>query len=256
MPRTAGEGGCDIVAAMRRASFVSLAGLVLAGLTLAGCKAAPGRAAGFVDEAKMTTPTDLPFQKAWIDPAVDWERYHSIQIAEVDTGHLAEMEWAKTSGKQEKIQEDARKLAHYAHSAFERAFREDPRHRFAVVDHPSADTVIFELALVEIVPSKLALNTLCYAPFVGTAARLFRGMKHRSTVAFEARLRDGGTGAVIAEFADREAEKAALINVKDVTWYGHAESITAEWAHQFVQIANRKKGEAVHDSKPFHLKPW
>lgn len=223
---------------------------------LAGCKAAPGRSAGFVEEARMTAPEDLPFQKAWIDPAVDWERYRRIQIAPVDTSHLAEMEWAKQVDKQEKVREDARKLAGYAQEIFRRTFQEDPGHRFEVVDLADVETVVFEMALVEIIPSKLAINTLCYAPFVGTAVRIFRGMKHRSTVAFEARLRDGATGAVIAQFADREAEKAAVINVKDVTWYGHAESILAEWARQFVRMFNRKPGEAVRDSKPFTLKPW
>lgn len=229
-----------------------LLGLVL----LAGCKAAPISGTGFVDYGRMTTPADLPFHQAWMDPAVDWNRYRRIRIAEVDTGHLSKMKWARQTGKLEKIREDARKLAGYAREAFERAFREDLNHRFEVVDQPDAETVVFELALVEVIPSKVALNTLCYAPFVGTAARIFRGWKHRSTVAFEARMRDGATGAVIAQFTDREAEKAAVINVKDVTWYGHAESILAEWARQFVRIANRKPGETIRDSKSFTLKPW
>lgn len=225
-------------------------------LAAAGCKAAPGRSAGFADDTRMTKPADLPFQKAWIDPAVDWQRYRKIQIAPVDTAHLLEMEWAKQVDKKEKMREDAAKLALYAQEAFRRAFREDPEHRFEVTDLADADTLVFELALVEIIPSKLAVNTLCYAPFLGTAVRIFRGMKHRSTVAFEARARDGGTGAVIAQFADREAEKVAVINVKDVTWYGHAESIVAEWARQFTRVFNRKPGEAVKDSQPFTLKPW
>lgn len=227
-----------------------------AAAALAGCKAAPGPSAWFVEAERMSAPADLPFQKAWIDPAVDWQRYRRIQIAPVNTGYLPEMEWAKQVDRKEKVREDAERLAAYAQEAFARAFREDPNHRFEVADQPDAETLVFELALVEIIPSKLGLNTLCYAPFVGTAARLFRGMKHRSTVAFEARMRDGGTGAVIAQFADREAEKTTLINVKDATWYGHAESIIAEWAQQFVRVANRRQGEAVRDSKPFHLKPW
>lgn len=230
--------------------------LLLLATLAAGCKAAPGRAAGFVDEARMTTPEDLPFQKAWVDPAADWRRYRKIQIAPVGIGHLLEMEWARQVDKKEKVREDTAKLALYAREIFQRAFREDPRRRFEVVDQAGDGTLVFELALVEIIPSKIALNSLCYVPFVGTAVRIFRGMKHRSTVAFEARLRDGYSGAVIAQFADREAEKAAVINVKDVTWYGHAESILAEWARQFVRVFNREPGEAVKDSQPFTLKPW
>lgn len=241
---------------MARLILLAVPWLLLLLPALAGCKAAPGASAGFVDEARMTQPVDLPFQKAWIDPAVDWQRYRRIQIAPVNTDHLPEMEWAKQVDRREKLREDAGKLAGYAQEIFVRAFQEDPDHRFEVADQPDAETVVFELALVEIVPSKLGLNTLCYTPFVGTVARLFRGMKHRSTVAFEARMRDGATGQVIALFADREAEKTTLINAKDATWYGHAESILAEWAQQFVRVVNRKPGEAVRDSKPFHLKPW
>lgn len=229
-----------------------LLGLVL----LAGCKAAPIAGAGFVDYGRMTAPADLPFHQAWMDPSVDWKHYRRIRIAEVNTGHLPKMEWARQTGRQEKVREDAQKLAHYAQETFERAFGEDPNHRFEVAEQPDGETVILELALVEVIPSKVALNTLCYAPFVGTAARIFRGWKHRSSVAFEARMLDGATGAVVAEFADWEAEKAAPLNVKDVTWYGHAESIIAEWAGQFVRIVNRKPGETVRDSKPFTLKPW
>ena len=231
---------------------------VMIGLLLAaGCKAAPPvKPAGFADDARMTKVEDLPFQKSWIDPAVDWQRYRKIQISPVDISHLLEMEWAKQVDKKEKMREDAVKLALYAQETFRRAFREDPEHRFEVVDLAGAETVVFELALVEIIPSKLAINTLCYAPFLGTAVRIFRGMKHRSTVAFEARARDGATGKVIAQFADREAEKAAVINVKDATWYGHAESIIAEWARQFTRVFKKKPGEAVKDSQPFTLKPW
>ena len=235
---------------LRRAVLVTF-------VLLAGCKAAPPlTGSGFADYEKMTVPTDLPFQRAWMDPSVDWQRYHRIRIAEVNTEHLPKMKWAKETGNQEKVREDAGKLALYAQKTFERAFREDQRHRLEVTDQTNSETLVFELALVEIIPSKVALNTICYAPFVGTAARIVKGWKYRSSVAFEARIRDGATGAVIAQFADREAEKAAPINVKDVTWYGHAESIVAEWAGQFVRVINRKPGEAVRDSKPFTLKPW
>ena len=237
---------------MRILPRAGLLGLVL----LAGCKAAPIAGAGFADYEKMKATADLPFHRAWIDPSVDWHRYRRIRIAEVNIDHLPKMEWARKTGKQEKVREDAQKLARYAQEAFERAFREDPLHRLEVTDQTDAETVTLELALVEIIPSKVALNTICYAPFVGTAARIFKGWKHRSTVAFEARMRDGATGAVIAQFADREAEKASPLNVKDITWYGHAESILAEWAAQFVRIVNRKPGETVRDSEPFTLKPW
>ena len=233
----------------------SRAGLLLLVL-LAGCKAAPLAPVGFVDETHLTAQPDLPFHRAWIDPAVDWQRYRRIQIADVNIDHLSRMDWVQKTGRTEKVKEDAGKLAVYAKQTLERAFREDPARRFEVVDQPDGETIVFEMALVEVIPSKVALNTLGYAPFVGSAARLLRGWKYRSMVAFEARLKDGASGETIAQFADREAEKAAFLNVKDVTWYGHAESILAEWSRQFVQVTSRKPGQTIRDSKPFTLKPW
>jgi hypothetical protein len=54
----------------------------------------------------------------------------------------------------------------------------------------------------------------------------------------------------------RPSEKFSLVNVKDLTWYGHAKAILREWADQFVKIANKQPGEIVKDSAPFDLKPW
>lgn len=151
---------------------------------------------------------------------------------------------------------DLRNLAGYAKEIFTRAFREDPDRRFEVVEQAGSGTLLFEMALVEVIPSMVVLNTLGYTPFVGSAFKLLRNTKGKSTVAFEARVRDAATGEVLALFADREWEKTPPLNVKDVTWYGHAESILAEWAYQFVRVFKRQPGETIPDSKPFHLKPW
>jgi hypothetical protein len=60
----------------------------------------------------------------------------------------------------------------------------------------------------------------------------------------------------VAQVADRESEKFSIVNVKDLTWYGHAKSILREWADQFVQMANKPPGKKLKDSPPFDLKPW
>jgi len=230
----------------------------LVGLVLSGCatKAAPGRAAGFVEAKRMRSPADLPFRKAWVSPAVDWTNFTEIAFAEVNTDLLPTMDWWKALERRGRFEADARKLAQYAKKTFERVFRNDPNERFRVVEAPGPQTLVVEVALVEVIPSKVVLNTLGYVPFVGSAFRFIRTTKGRSTVAFEARVRDGATGEIIATFADREAEKYTPVNVKDVTWYGHAESIIAEWADQAVRAANKRRGEAVKNSKPWHLKPW
>ena len=74
--------------------------------------------------------------------------------------------------------------------------------------------------------------------------------------AFEARMRDGATKEIVAMFADRESQKYSPVNIKDLTWYGHARSIIREWADQFVRMANKQPGEIIKDSPPFDLRPW
>ncbi len=230
--------------------------LVIFGLAGCATKAGPAPTAGFVAAARLTQPTGLPFHKAWQKPEFDWGQYGTISVSPVNIDYLPQMDWWKKLERGQGFQADAKKLAEYTRQTFEEAFREDPNQRFQVVDAPQTDTLILEIALVEIVPSKIMLNTLGYAPFVGSAFKLIRNTKSKSSVAFEARFRDAQTGEVVAQFADREFEKMSPVNVKDVTWYGHAESILCEWADQFVRMVNRKEGEQIPDSKPFHLKPW
>lgn len=232
--------------------------LALAFPLLAGCavKALPASSVGFVEPELMQKPADLPFHKSWTNPNFRADRYTEIRIHPVNIDYLPRMDWWKKLERGEGFKEDAKKLAHYTYKIFREAFEEDPARRFQVVDQAGPKTLTFEIALIEIVPSTIMLNTIGYAPFIGTAAKLIRNTKSKSSVAFEARFRDGLTGEILAMFADREFEKMSPLNIKDVTWYGHAESIIHEWADQFVRMMNRKPGETIKDSKPFHLKPW
>jgi hypothetical protein len=56
--------------------------------------------------------------------------------------------------------------------------------------------------------------------------------------------------------ADREAEQKAVVSVRGLTWYSHAQAIISQWATQFVQMSNQKPGEVIKDSDPFTLQPW
>jgi uncharacterized protein DUF3313 len=227
-----------------------------------GCiqKAKPASPAGFIPDKDLQKPVDLPFQKAW-EKTGDWNRYTEIYIAPWNTDYLRQMTWWEKLERGEKVKEDAKELAGYARGVFEEAFRNDPKHRFVVVEQPGPKTLVAEFALVEVVPNKIVLDALGYAagPAVGaagTAAANVQTATTHSTVAFEARMRDGATNDIVAMFADREAEKFSIVNVKDLTWYGHAKAILREWADQFVKIANKQPGEIVKDSPPFDLKPW
>ena len=250
---------------MKRPSSRAIALLILLAAAFGGVgciqKAKPASPSGFIPEKDLAKPSDLPFQKAWRKADLDFRKYTEIYFAPWNVDFLREMTWWDKLERGEKVKEDAKELAGYARATFEAAFRDDKTHRMQVVDQPGPNTLIGEFALTEVIPNKVVLDALGYAagPIVGpvgSVASSAQTATTHSTVAFEARFRDGATNEVVALFADRESEKFSIVNVKDLTWYGHAKSIIREWANQFVQLANQRKGQVIKDSEPFDLKPW
>jgi hypothetical protein len=230
-------------------------------LMLSGCaamKAAPSQGAGFVPMEQMAPRADLPFQKVWFKKDVDFTRYKSIYIPPVHTNHLLESNWWQQNFRQGQMRDDLATMAHYMQQEFKTAFRNDPNHRYQVVDGPEKDCLTLELALTELVPSNVALSVLEYAPYGGgTAVRVMeRATGAESTVAFEARMKDSGSGDTLAMFADREVKKIRIVDFKAFTWYAHGKDIIKEWAEQFVKLANKRPGEVIEGSSPFTLLPW
>jgi hypothetical protein len=242
---------------------IGIAGLVFtfaAVVGFTGCKADEAPSTGFTTAKMMDKDPTLPFHRVWKKQGVDFHRYNKLYVANVNTEYMmAQTDWQKGMRKEE-IEADVQKLRAYTKQAVEQAFQKDPKKRFQVVSAPSGDgsTLIMEMALTEVVPSKVVLNALGYAPFgIGMAITGVRMIaKDESSVAFEARLRDASTKEVIAMVADREAEQFAPVSVRGLTWYSHAETMVDQWAQQFVEIANRQPGETVKDTDAFTLKPW
>lgn len=234
--------------------------LLVCVLIAGGCKAKPAKDAGFADPKLMAPDPSLPFHKAWERPGHDGSGYRVLYVAPVNTSYMLKMTDWQQGERKDQIEKDVAKLGEYARNALIKAFREDKNRRFRVVDQPptSPDALVFEMALIEVVPSKVTLNALGYAPFfVGTTLNVVRGLANDvSSTAFEARVRDAATGEIVALFADREQQQVAPISVRGLTWYSHAEAAVNQWAAQFVQVANRKPGQRIKDSEPFTLMPW
>ena len=239
--------------------LTAILGLGLA-LLAGGCKAEGGPDAGFADATMMTKDPAIPFHKVWRKPGLDVQKYRKLYIAPVNTNYmLANTDW-QSGVRKDEIVKDVQGLADYTRATLIKNFKEDKNHRFEVVDTPgkTGDTLNFEFALVEVVPSKMLLNAMGYAPFgIGMAINAVRGLaKDVSSCAFEARGRDGGTGEVVYMAADREHQQITIVDARDFTIYAEARGIVDDWAKQFVQIANRKPGEKVEDTSGFRLRPW
>ena len=220
----------------------------------------PAPDAGFIqDPERETKRADLPFQKVWVESGVDFKHYRELIVAPVNTQHMLKMDWLHKMSSAEwlgSVNADIKELARYFHDQVVKDFQQDPNHRFQVIDEAGQrrqPTLRLELALVEIDPSEPVLHALGWLePGGGTAA----GIINQRRAAFEARLRDMQTAEVIATFADRDMQDVGPLDLTRLTWYGPAKDIMDRWAHQFVQVANRKPGEIVTDSVPFTLRPF
>jgi hypothetical protein len=259
--------------AMKKHSVGLLILFCLSGLLLAGCssmragandmKAAvvePAPDTGFIENPSVQAKRyDLPFQKVWIKEGFDMSAYRDLVVAPVNTDYMMKMDWLHAAGSANwvsNVKKDIAKLAVYFHDEVVKQFTEDPKKRFQVIENPvpaQPATLSLELALIEINPSQPVLHAAGWiVPGGGAAA----GAVNKRTAAFEGRLRDLQTGEVVATFADRDMQDVGPLDLTRLSWYGPAKGIMDQWAKQFVQIANRKPGEAVTDPTPFTLRPF
>jgi hypothetical protein len=222
-------------------------------------KAKPAVGTGFVPMQQLAKDPKLPFDKAWIMEGVDWSRYRTIYIAPVNTDHLVRATWWQESIRADQMQQDIQNMAAFMRAQFIKAFQDDPRRRLRVVMSPESGSLTLEMAITELVPSKVLLNVIKVAGPYGSglaAGALERSAEAQSTVTFEARIKDADTGQTVAMFADRQYATLRPIDIKGFTWYGNAEDIVEQWANQFVEVANRRPGETIKPASTFSLIPW
>jgi hypothetical protein len=234
--------------------------IALTAAMIVGCKAAPAPSVGFADSPAMKNDPNIPYNRFWRKPGLDLTNYNKIYFAEVNTAYMLQMtDWQKGERRAD-IERDVQTVADYTRQSMIKAFKADPSHRFLVADSPGNDphTLVCEVALIELIPSKVVLNALGYAPFfVGTGITVVRTIaQDKSFVAFEARTRDAATGEIVMLAADREAEQFAPIDLRGLTWYSDAEGIINEWSKQYVLILKAKPGEKIAESPTFRLLPW
>jgi len=249
--------------------------VILASIFISGCttaeiesklapKAKPAEKTAFLGDKPMRPRGDIPFHSAWVKTGFNKNDYNRIYIAEVDLSHLKNMSWwNEIEGQVTKtdMQERVENIAEYTRDVFENAFLADPKQKYRVTSRPGADTLILEIAIIEAIPNKKGFEAITRGlglinPAVSLAGSIARSKGSKSSVAFEARIRDGATNEIVVQIADREQEKVSYINTKDFQWYGHIESIIEEWADQFVQLANRAPTDIISDTPGFDLKMW
>ena len=227
-------------------------------------KAKPAEKTAFLGDKPMRPRGDIPFHSAWVKTGFNKNNYNRVYIAPVNLSHLKNMSWWNDiEGQVTKtdMKERVENIAEHTRGVFKGAFLADPQKKYRVTSRPGAGTLILEIAIIEAIPNKKGFETITRGlglinPIVGLAGSVARSKGSKSSVAFEARVRDGETNEIVAQFADREQEKVSYINTKDFAWYAHIESIIEEWANQFVKIANKAPSDIISDSPGFDLKVW
>ncbi|MBP9838339.1 MAG: DUF3313 family protein [Proteobacteria bacterium] len=125
-----------------------------------------------------------------------------------------------------------------------------------VVDAPTEDSFIWELAIVELDATGVAVNAAAtvagiFVPGSGLVKRFATG-----SIAIEGIIRDGKTGDILAEFKDREADKETVLSARDFQKYSHARYTLDEWAEQFAQLSSTTSDVKVEDSLPVTINPF
>src|SRR5262245_2412853 len=241
--------------------------LVLAAMCAMACamlKAGPAPDSGFLDEPQRMTEhrERAPFNRLWVEEGLDLSKYDSLVVASVNTEHvIAKSTWARMNVRYLAFDDDLAGVAAEFRQTVIDAFRGDSTNHLQTIDEPGEKSLILELAITELVPSKAFLATIGLAAWaapleVGVPVGAAATFAETGWIAIEGRVRDAATGKAVAMFADREQSKIRVIDVQSLSWYGNAHESMRDWAGQFVQLANTPYEFRVEDSSAFALLPW
>ena len=224
-------------------------GAAIFSLLIAGCRAPVAPDAGFIQDPQvLKKDSKLPFDAVWFKEGVNLNQYSKVFVAPIDTTHLLKLDWwekANFAAGTEQSQADS--LGSYFQDEVTKAFKSQSSKGYVLVDAPDAANLRVELALVEVVPTKVWLNALGYV----VAGQLSSG-----TTAFEGRLRDAKTNEVIAEFKDREYGQLDVLSVADLTWFSHSKHTIRAWSDEIARVCYQAPNTAISPMSTVTLRPW
>jgi hypothetical protein len=243
--------------------------MVCAG-ALCGCGGATEapRTAFLENSERMTANGRTPFQRTYWNKAYNAPDYTELYVAPVNTDYtMAQSFWEKANVANvdpAKVKGDIAAMAEYTRQSFIKAAANDPKHRFTVVekDQIGKKTLILELAIVQLVPSKAVLNAIGYVTWIPTVVALGGSTVSDSqdtgkgVVAIEGRVRDGASGEIIGMFADREHPGSAIVDLKALRWWEPAKAIIDDWSKELIALANNPPGAVVKQTPQFELLVW
>ena len=165
--------------------------------------------------------------------------------------------------------EDVEAITDLLRQSFVEAIRNDPAANLQIMDAPAPDTLTLSLALVELKPTKVLLNTVADVGGVlvpgskaleevgVTGAEAASGAVASGTIAIEMKLADGASGEILAEMKDREADPSSIIpNYRDFEEYGWSRKTIKDWARQFAEVFSTPVSSRVAPGAGISVTPW
>jgi len=236
-----------------RLAFTALAtGTLSLGAHAGLFKENPAPPSGFLEAPQRMAPDTqrTPFHKAWRNPSpAAWNRvqgFERVVIMPVSTSYLNASPEQRAQGE---------KLALYMREQFEKEFAKSGKYR--VVTKPGPRTLELDLALVQLKPTNVAGNVASTgASAVVPGANFVGGQFTHGNVAFEAKLRNGGTGELLAQYADSQRDKMSFFSIRDYSAYGHSRKAIDDWAKQMEQLATTPRTHKVESAMRLTLNPF
>ncbi len=191
-----------------------------------------------------------PFDRVWRNGSPRaWarvQRFDRIVILPVNTAYL------NGTAKQ---RAEAEKMAAYMRERFQREFARGGQYR--VVRQPGARTLVLELALVEWKPTNIAGNVVSTgAGVVVPGANLIGSAFTHGNIAFEAKIRNGETGELLSQYADRQRDKLTLFSFRDYSSTAHNRKAIDDWARQMEELATTPSDHRVAGAMRVTLNPF
>ncbi len=189
------------------------------------------------------------------------DRFTKICFRRTRTDFLNFPGWWDTlnAGGRERYCEGALAMARYVDETLRSVFAEDPLKRFEVTEEPDGHTIVYEFAIVELCPTKVAGNVFCSAlgfliPYYGGLSRVV--VKTRGSLAVEVTAKDGETGEVLVAWADRKVDRITPCSIRDFEEYGHARRAVRRWATDLLMAWNTPESVTIEPEPPFTLNPF
>ena len=152
---------------------------------------------------------------------------------------------------------DVGTMARYVDATMQKTFRADSLKRFELTDTPDEHTIVYEIALVELRPTKVAVNVFSSILGVIVPYTWFTPIvvKTRGSIAVEVTARDGANDELLVAWADRRIDLITPCSIRDFEAYGHARRAVESWAKDLLKAWNSPESVVIKDELPVSLNP-